>query len=85
MKASEVVTVVTWALMYAVLGAVLSGVLFGWRDESGGIARYVTGTAALMGIMGVWDGLTRIKKRRRANRAAERVDFPASAPVDQQP
>ncbi len=78
MKAREVATVLMWALVYAVITAVLSGVLFGWRYESGGIARMMF-VPVFMGLFGAWNGFTRVKKRRTADRAAGRVDVPPSS------
>lgn len=69
MKAREVFTLVMWAVIPAILAGAVGGVLFGWRNETGGIGSGVLGAAMGAGIGGAWDGYRRIKKRRTRNMA----------------
>jgi len=82
MNAKDVVTVVMWAATCAVLTAFIYGVLFGWRDESGVIARNLIFMVVFMGLCGAWDAIRRVKKRRRADQVAGRVDVSSSAPAE---
>lgn len=76
MKAREVATIVIWGLIAAILGGIVTVLLFGWNSER--VGGGVIGGTVGAGVGGAWAAYSSIKKRRGADRVAGRVDVPPS-------